>query len=91
MSNPSKTIRYKATSKHPTRTAYFMCENGAAALRNACDCAELKDWELGLETGACVTLDLYYEDVVDGDLYEAEIQETLEKYWTRHHTKFVRI
>ena len=90
MSNPSKTIRYKATSKHPWRTAYFMCENGANALWHDCDCAELKDWELGSEKGI-VTLDLYYEDVADGDLYEDEIQKELENYWTRHHTKFVRI
>ena len=90
MSNPSKTIRYKATSKHPWRTAYFMAENGTNELWHKGDCAELKDWELGSEKGI-VTLDLYYEDVVDGDLYEAEIQETLEKYWNRRHTKFVRI
>ena len=90
MSNPSKTIRYKATSTHPFRTAYFMCENGSHTLWHKCDCAELKDWELSAKNGI-VTLELYYKDVVDGEMYEEEIQNTLEKYWNQRHVKFVRL
>lgn len=90
MAKPSKTIRYKATSKHPWRTAYFMNQHGAEMLWHEYDCPELKDWELESEKGI-VTLYLYYDNVVEGDEYEKIIQNTLEEFWTKRGTKFVQI
>lgn len=90
MATPSKIVRYKAESKHPWKTAYFMCQNGSNMLWREFDSAEYKDWELESEKGI-VTLSLYYDGVVDGDMYEDTIQKALEDFWTGRHTKFVKI
>ena len=90
MATPSKTIRYKATSSHPWKTAYFMCQNGSSMLWHEYDSPELKDWELESEKGV-VTLSLYYNDVVEGEDYEQMIQQALEDFWKRRRTKFVKL
>ena len=84
---PSKVVRYKAESKHPFKTAYYMNQNGAEMLWHKFDSAECRDWELESENGI-VTLSLYYDDVVDGDMYEETIQTALEEFWKSRHTKF---
>lgn len=84
---PSKVVRYKAESKHPHKTAYYMNQNGARMLWHDFDSAECKEWELESENGI-VTLSLFYEDVVDGDVYEETIQSALEEFWTKRGTKY---
>lgn len=86
-SKPSKVVRYKAESKHPFRTAYYMCQNGSNMLWHDFDSAECKEWELESENGI-VTLSLYYDDIVEGDMYEETIQTALEEFWKRRRTKF---
>lgn len=83
----SKVVRYKAKSKHPHRTAYYMCENGASMLWDEYDSSETKNWELKADNGI-VTLFLYYKDLLDGESYEEILQTALENFWTSRRTKF---
>ena len=69
----SKVIRYKAESKHPHRTAYYMAENGASMLWREYDSSECKNWEIESNDGI-VTLSLYYKDLLDGESYEEILQ-----------------
>lgn len=90
MPKPSKTLRYRATSKHPFKTAYYMNQNGAKMLWHRYDSAECKEWELESENGI-VTLSLFYRNVVDGDMYEEVIQSALEEFWTSRRFKFEKL
>ena len=41
---PSKVVRYKAESKHPFKTAYYMNQNGSEMLWHKFDSAECREW-----------------------------------------------
>lgn len=90
MPKPSKTLRYRATSKTPAKSAYYMMENASRFLWKRFDSAECKDWELESDEGI-VTFSLYYDGVVDGELYEETLRDAVEEYWANRGFKFEKL